>query len=957
MLEELSALRPAETVLARCQDAERCARLYRGILVRAALTIERGAVIMEALLGDTLQKVPAPERVLVHFDRFLEASLSPSGILEHFLRTPRLLSDYFLLISSSLWLADTMVRDAELFRWLLTSDALDAAPSHAGIVDAARMTMRRFDRPELRINALRRFQRRELLRIAAADLMGRKRFPAIVAELSALADAIVASALDESLSAVERRRGHSIDASIAVIALGKLGGMELNYSSDIDLMIVYRSLSSEGIANDDLPGMTGTHDDVIAVVKEMLRILTGSGSEGMLYRTDLRLRPDGAAGALALSLPASVTYYERRGAMWERQMLLRARCCAGEADLGDELLRRLEPFVHPRTLLRLPSALLADIRARLAARWSDEHDIKHMRGGIRHIEFSLQALQMLHAHRPVLRTPSTTRAIELLAREGLLQPEEEALLGSAYIFLRRIEHVLQLEHFEQTHTLPSDENDLRRVAWTLGFESAAAFARKLQQTRDDVDRICGGILRAAEESGGERADVLPPFPAEDARSRQLLHDIVEGRSSAPRSAVDRERLARLLPSLLQEIAALPLPAQILTGIEQFIHGTDKAGGVTFLENSRARLLLLRLAALAPVALSQLERDPLVLELVFSGWNANALDAVRLSRVASISALAALLLDDCGMDHYSRVLTDTADTVLRRALEKLNAGSLPFAVLALGKYGSAELIPGSDLDVILFYDAETSDQHEHAQQLARDLLKEMQCGVIPPLYDVDARLRPEGRSAPLAVTVDAWRQYLADRASLWERQSLLRARIAAGDSGLASRIMSVIDGVRAGTHLAPDDISAIRAMRLKMEPENRFRQPDFFDIKKSAGGLIDAEFAAQTLQLALPALKTGGTAEVLREAGDLLPELAEPIARLRVHYVFLRRLQLFFRLRIETPSNIFPVQREARQLLAAAMAMENEHTLMETLRRNMAAARRDLNSVLAAVTSFAAGKEQ
>lgn len=934
-MEQLSDLRPADSVLARCEDAERCTRLYRGILVRAALTIERGAVIMEALLGDALQRVPSPERALVHLDRFLEAAMSPSGIIEHFLRAPRLLSDYLLLISSSLWLADTMVRDAGLFRWLLASDVLEQAPSRAALSEGARNALRRFDRPELRHNALRRFQRRELLRIAAADIMGRKPFATVVAELSALADSVVNCTLEEAMTAVARRREGSPVPRIAILALGKLGGGELNYSSDIDLMIVYE----------------GEHDVVIAVVKEMLRLLTESSSEGMLYRTDLRLRPDGSAGALALSLDATVAYYERRGALWERQMLLRARVCAGDAELGTELLHRIEPFVYPRTILRPPSQMRADVQARLAERWKADADVKHMRGGIRHIEFSLQTLQLLHGQRASLRTPSTMESIAAFAAEQLLRPEEEALLRSAYIFLRRVEHALQLEAFEQTHSLPEKASDMLRVAWMLGFDSVDAFQRRLRQTRTDVDRICGEILGTSGEQKDEDAVELPSVLAEDPHTRALIHDILFGRSSAPHSTAERHRLRELLPELLSDIAATPLPVQALRGVEYFTHAAGGAGGVTYLEHRRARQLLLRLAALAPVALRQLERDPFALELVFSGWEAAGLDAPRLQRVVSISALASLLLDDCGMDACGRALTSVADMLLKRSLDRLHDGSFPFAVLSLGKYGSEELIPGSDLDVILLYEAYDEGDHERAQRLARELIREMQGGVVPALYEVDARLRPEGRNAPLAVTRDSWQRYLHERASLWERQSLLRARIAAGDEILAGEILSVIEQLRTGTRLQPTDIAAIRTMRGRMEPENRFRQQDFIDIKKSVGGLIDAEFAAQVLQLAFSQLRTGGTVDVLDEAAHLLPSIADIAGRLRAHYQFLRRIQLFLRLLIDTPSNYFPQEEEARNRLAAAMDIDGGTELLDIVRRSMAAARRDFEFVLESVSSF------
>jgi glutamate-ammonia-ligase adenylyltransferase len=324
-------------------------------------------------------------------------------------------------------------------------------------------------------------------------------------------------------------------------------------------------------------------------------------------------------------------------------------------------------------------------------------------------------------------------------------------------------------------------------------------------------------------------------------------------------------------------------------------------------------------------------------------------------VASISALAALLLDDDGMRHggmqrYGATLTQIADAVLGRSLAERHDGSFPFAVLALGKYGSAELIPGSDLDVILLFTADEHAEHEQAQCLARDLIADLRGGVIPPLYEVDARLRPEGRNAPLAVTFDSWRRYLDERASLWERQSLLRARIAAGDPALGARIMSVIDEQRHTRILTREDIAAVRTMRLKMEPENRFRQTDFIDIKKSAGGLIDAEFAAQLLQLAFPALPAGATTDILVSAKDQLPGIAAAAAQLREQYVFLRRLQLFLRLLADTPSNLFPHHADTRRRLASAMQAGSASALLESLRAGMAEARRNFGIILDAVSS-------
>ncbi|MBR9977057.1 MAG: hypothetical protein KFH87_03130 [Bacteroidetes bacterium] len=977
LLARLKEARPADSILARCEDEDRCVRLYRDILVRAAQTIDRAALTLETRLEQALQQVPLPERALVHLHRFLEASLSPARILEHILRTPRLLTDFLLLSSSSLWLADALVRDAGLFRWLLATDVLEQAPSDTEILAGARSALVRFDRSELRMNALRRYQRRQLLRIASADILQKKPLTVVVRELSDLADAVLVCALDEAVTLHGQRRGRPPAARIAVIALGKLGGRELNYSSDIDIMFVYdrmpavethreadarcepadrRAIADEAEDAAQLaPPDTVVSDDAVTIVKELLRLLTGSSSEGMLYRTDLRLRPDGAAGAPALSLDATVTYYERRGALWERQMLLRSRTCAGDRILGEMLLRRLEPFVYPRGTRRLPSELLVNIHTRLSGRWHDERNVKHMRGGIRHIEFSLQAIQMVHAQLVSLRTPSTLESISACAARGLLQPEEEALLRDAYVFLRRVEHALQLEQFEQTHTLPGNDTGMLRVSRTLGFETHAMFHRRLRRTRSSVERICDGILAA--ETDDNRGEVQPssPIPTDDPRLRTILRDLVDGREDARRSSNDRRRMDTLLPALLADASATPLPVEALAGIEQFTYSAAPAGALSYIEHQQTRQFLLHLAACAPVALRRLERDPLLLELVFSGWDEQHLNDARLYDVSFVSALATLILGDSDIDAFGRAISEIADTVLRRTLLRLHDASFPFAVLALGKYGSAELIPGSDLDVIFLYDTNDDADHERAQKYGRAVIREMRGDRVPPLFECDTRLRPEGRSAPLAVSITAWQRYFQERASLWERQSLLRSRLVAGDAGLMARISKAIHAQRMTRTLTADDLAEIRAMRLRMEADGMTRQASRIDIKRAPGGLIDAEFAAQVLQLHAAALPAGGTSPALSQAARLFPSLSDAVTRLRHHHCRLRLLQLFLRLLLDTPSNHLPPEKERSHRLAAVMGIEGSEGLTEELSMEMRQARIDFDFVFETVSSMCASQ--
>ncbi|MDT8322888.1 MAG: hypothetical protein RRA94_02165, partial [Bacteroidota bacterium] len=894
---------------------------------------------METLLDRELAEVPDPERALVHLDRFVEASFNPTTVLEDLLRVPGLLRRFFRLVTCSRWLADTMVRDASLFRWLLTTDVLQQQPSPAALREQVQAVMERFTKGAQRRNALRRLQRRELLRIAAADVLGVKDMRAVLSELSALADAVVAGAWEEACATTAQRSGTDITVPVAILALGKLGGQELNYSSDIDLMLVF------GEADE------GNSQRVIAAVKEFVRILTEVTPEGMLYRTDLRLRPDGGAGALALSLPATLAYYESRGALWERQMLLRARACAGDLRFGRTVLQALAPFVYPRTVQQLPSELGRDVQQRLTQLHALEDNVKHMRGGIRQIEFSLQVLQLLHAPRLVeLRTPSTLQSINALASASLLTLEEEALLRDAYLFLRRVEHALQLEAFEQTHTLPREVEDLQRLAWQLDFAGVEAFTRRLTDTRTAVQRICEGVLAPA--AAVDEAPDLPSAYRDAGNVRLLLRDLSNGRGSRPHSARDRGRMQELQPVLLEEAAAECLPDEALATLERLMYRTPvPAALIAMLEQAPARRMLLRLAATAPVELRRLDTDPLALELVFTGCDETQLDAARLQRVRDVGAMGRLLLGDLDIDGYSAALTETADALLQRALARDDAADIPFVVLALGKYGGRELIPGSDLDVIFLCGEGGAAEQEAAQRRARRLIADLQSpGGAGRLYEVDARLRPEGGSAPLVVTHRAWRRYHDGRAALWERQSLLRARVVAGAPDLAAEVEADIRGLTAAMPLSRAGVGEISRMRAEMEPRNRFRRAEFIDIKRSPGGLVDCEFTAQLLTMAAGGRDAGNTSPALQREAAAWPQHGERLMRMRDRSLRLRRMQLFFRVLLDLPGNHFPEDEGQRRLLAAVLGFTDAKTLLTSLQEDMRRNRADFDSIRAAVFS-------
>lgn len=941
-------------LLSRCGDPARFTRLVAAILDRASRALSGGIAAFGDLLFRELERVPDPDRALTQLDRFLAAAFSPAGLLEDIARTPLLLRIHFHLVCSSLFLADVLVRDPEMFRWLTTSGVLGEVKDAAYFRTAAREAIDRFRAPDRRLNAVKRYQRRELLRIAARDLLEDTPLETTVEELSHLADAIVSVLLSEAQAAVEERYGTAIDTPVVILGLGKLGGGELNYSSDIDLMAVYGE-------NIPLSPSLSTHDLVVRVVEQLIRLLTEATSEGFLYRTDFRLRPDGAAGALALSLPATLAYYESRGAEWERQMLVKARVVSGHEAFGQHALEQLARISYRRVSGNAVPALLRDVRSRLAARWDSERDIKHGRGGIRSVEFCVQALQLVHGPRDVaLRTSSTLVALEQLAARGHVSPADADTLRDAYRCFRRVEHLLQLERFEQTHTLPEDSQARDELAWKFGCSSWTECERRLDERRRAVQRIVDEILLPGEDGAGE-ADPLSeesigalgfamPGPAREAALR-----IVRGQTQRPHDTSLRERLSAAMPGILAEAAREALPDDCLAAVDYlFRWSKSPAALAAYFEARGPRVLLLRLASLAPGYARALAAEPLALDAVFGG-QARSLDP-GLPRplrklIAETDALARYFLGIDTLETLFSTIAETADGLVRETWGTIatNAGDVPFMVAALGKYGGSELTPGSDLDVVFVYEPRGGFTTERAHELAAEFIARL--GGLrgeAPLYQVDARLRPEGRSSPLATSREAYEEYLMRRASLWEIQSLLKARVVCGDEALAARVEAMfLDAVRA-RRITRADLSEIAAMRRRMEPENRFRAPEFFDVKKSDGGLVDAEFAVQATQLVLG---RDGACSSIRNTFEGLRTCSREDARARADfetmaevYAAWRRIALLLRTVMDTPSTLLPGDQAKQERLARAFghaSWQECHAELQSRRAAMRAAFTDV----------------
>ncbi|MBX2991462.1 MAG: hypothetical protein KF749_09850 [Bacteroidetes bacterium] len=889
-------------------------------------------------LAESLRSSPDPDLAATNLLRFAEATMSTASLFNDFIKHAVLADVLMKMLSYSRYFADILVRDPELFRWLTASDSLLKPRSGEFLREETVRAMRIFQKPERKLDSLRRMYRREILRIGARDILGEADLQTLTEELSRLADALV----DASCSIAHQQLAGQFPLAPAtpysVIGLGKLGGVELNYSSDIDILFVYQE---EGELTDAFGRVRTYHEYFNALVEKIVQNLSQSSAEGHLYRVDTRLRPESGAGPLARSLQSYLAYYESRGELWERQMLIKARAIAGDREFGERFLSELEPFVYPRTFFHNPLENIARIKARIEAAIAGEENVKLRAGGIRDIEFIVQALQLLNGGKNRdIRSRSTLQAMKQLAAALLLSEPEERVLADAYVFFRTIEHRLQTMLNTQTHAMPDDEHSLLVLARKVGMRSADDLRSTYSTHLSNVRRIFNSVLAAGEEKSGSTFGMLvdgslgPEALAaalagygfcETRKAAKNIASLMSGSALVETRELDaraRDAFREIAETLLSEIVRTASPDLTLHNLA-LIAAAQKFPEhlYTQLRESNFRKLLLAICAASPRLSKRLARHPLLLEtlatdlLLLAGPGLVSplptRSLVELKNQEELRAGIRYILGVTSFAEMANELSQLANIIVVSAfneeLKKARRKSVPLAVFALGKFGTREINFDSDLDLLFVTDEQ--------RPAAKDKLERMSTGMVNrlsvvsaegKLYDVDARLRPEGRSAPLVVEREAYLAYLNNRASLWERQSLTRLRCVAGDEELGKEILRDVEKYVFESPLPFAWVEETIGMRKKTESRSLVHDSAFLDIKLGAGGMVDIEFLAQAIQL-----KYGGASGTIRHLSTTETlEYASPLPKIEAEelvsaYSFYRRVETQLRITLEERGNILP----------------------------------------------------
>ncbi len=742
--------------------------------------------------------------------------------------------------------------------------------------------------------AVRRERSGFALALGIADLAGLP-FEAVTRPLSDLADRQIERAL---AAAIAERTPDADAAGFAVIALGKLGGRELNYSSDVDLILLYDPES--------VPRRPREEPDQAAVRigQRLVEILQKRTEEGYAFRVDLRLRPSPEATPIALPVDAAISYYESSALPWERAAFIRARAVAGEPALGRYFLDAIHPFVWRRSLDFGAIGEIRSITRRIRDHYTQGqalgpgYDVKRGHGGIREVEFFVQVHQLIHGGRePELRAPATLDALAALAAAGRLGQGDAAVLGEAYRLLRTIEHRLQMVDDRQTHSLPAEAEALDNVARLHGLADGAALLALLGPHVERVAAIYRSLepdegRRLPESAGSLEAELDAAGFAAPAAARARIEGWRSGKVRSLRTNAAREPFEAMLPELIDAFGASPDPMGALNRFDDLILKLPTA--VNFYRLLEARPALIgHLAAIlshAPPLAEQLGRRAELLDgLIDASAFAPApgiaelagdfsrperggedyqllLDRVRRRvnerRFALGVQLVAAHTDPLEVtEGYSRVAEAAIGVLAAATVAEFEAahGRVPGAellILGLGRLGGEALTHASDLDLVYLFSGSHEAESDGPKPLrATDYFNRLAPRVTAalsvataagPLYDVDTRLRPSGNDGLLAISLESFEAYQARQAWTFEHMALTRARPVYGSEAGRAALKAVVDAVlrreRDPARLAADAL----AMRREMDLHKPADGP--FDIKRGAGGLIDLEFAVHVLQL-------------------------------------------------------------------------------------------------------------
>jgi glutamate-ammonia-ligase adenylyltransferase len=910
---------------------------------------------LKKVLADECKRSPDAKRAMTNVHRFISSGFTVS-LLQDFLSYRPLLNTAVTIFSQSQYLSDILVRSPELFHWLTSTNVLNESFDRDYYIREALETISFYERREKKLDGLKRFHRKNFLRLGAMEILNIGTLEQRLRELSWLADSALEAAITIGFESLIQERQLNFSNSLAVIGLGKLGGEELNYSSDIDLMFVYELADS---------AEPETQQNFYSRLAEfVVKTMTESTNEGHLYRVDMRLRPEGTVGAIVLPLQSYFAYYEHRGELWEHQMLTKGRTVAGNATVGNRFLETVGQFIYPKSMQVSPLEEIATIKKKIEEKTKDTN-IKLGSGGIRDIEFICQALLLLHGGKhSELRETNTLFLMSKLYEANLFSQKEYRTLEKAYRTFRSIEHRLQLLHGFQTHTLPEGE-EYALLAARLNYLNASTMRTEIETLRTRVRKIYNSVFldqkSASKKKGKQSRSEITPDDLHCEHPKECQRWI-----ESIRTFLSVGEDEGIFGDLVKAIKKRNAPDRTIKNVARLLEPAATRRTIQIaMRSPRLRDVFTKLAATSDHMIDFLISEPLLIETMINqqeemndaqrSWEFFLPEnRLRYKKYNEYKYTLQFLIGNIDIDEMTERLSVLAEEHVKLQLGYLTGASgskttgVPFCVVAMGKLGGQEMTIRSDLDLMfIFEDDKKRKNFLLTEKIITSLIDSMD-EEGEKIYEIDLRLRPEGKSSPLPVELRSYKNYMETRASTWEVQSLLKARPIWGNPNIMKEFESIKKEAFVRYQKDSHAVSAIMEMRQRIEKERGGKGTNMLEIKCSPGGLIDLEFSIQLLQLkfiqSLAKLHETNSLRVLRILEDEGMFSKNLLKRSRENLLFFRALETYIRLNSASGSSIAFNNSSLVQCLRGILGEKNAEAVKKSVINKMKENRSIYNKV-------------
>jgi glutamate-ammonia-ligase adenylyltransferase len=863
--------------------------------------------------------------------RIISGMFDKSSFLNNCIRYPHFVEILSAISINSNYLTDILVRDPEYFYLIVNEERLSEKNNEKDFFASTLRSLESFKTLEAKLNFLRSLKRKEILRIGTKDILGLINLKETTEELSILAKVLTRVLFEVCYHEIlAKYKFENLQRKCCLVSLGKLGGFELNYSSDVDLLIFYDE-------DEHLPNNKEYHEILLEAVYLFIESASSITGAGYIYRVDFRLRPDGRNSPLCRSYADYINYYESRGEDWERQMLIKLGFIAGDEELFNRFKNYISPFVYPASFSVSPLEQIKRLKSGIEKNLTDDQNIKLIPGGIRDIEFSVQALQLLNGGRhKEIRTGNTLDAIKMLEEKLLLITEEAEIFKAGYTLFRKIEHYLQLMNDVQTHNIPSEGEMLYKMSTFLGYSDSAAFKEAVIKTRKEVLKIYNSIM-GIEDEKSYSAKIPEIIFDNKRRAEKDFQYLREGKGLLGQKEFDKniiELFRNIESTLFKYLRKSLTPDLVLKNFVRIIK-SDNFPSIWYsaFEDEKFFKSFLTICEYSQKSVDLFAEDEELKEnfltrKVFEKINESMTGNWAVKKILFFLSIQHIL-KLISVSRLSEILSRFFSLKINVLSEEQfkNEPGLEYFIAAMGSFGSGEMLFGSDIDLIFV--VKNLDSKPYLQKDFQIFLLNLKEQFKP--FDADCRLRPEGKSSLLVWDLESYKNYIKTRARIWELQSFCKINFICGDKKIFNSFLEGINA-RVGSETKDKIRSEIIEIRKKLYSQRLgilSQQTRILNFKKVPGGLADIDFLLQYLILSSPGMFSKFSGKGISKSISLFMNIEEKLKRITVlkeNFIFLKELQAANQNIFNATTSIMPNDEKKNKILARWMGFHSGEEL-------------------------------